>query len=92
MLLKHTCFVAMIFFLVMAILRTICYLLMHAKLMEVDKHHTDKGLGSFVAEYVDGSTPATIVALCLLIYMTICYLSNVWIIHNLKRLITFVED
>jgi succinate dehydrogenase hydrophobic anchor subunit len=90
--LKISCMGALVFFVFMGILRLIAYLIMHKKLVQVDPEHTDKGLGSFVAEYFDGSTAATVVALCLLGYMVICYLSNIYMVHILKRLIEFLNS
>ena len=85
--LKMSCMGGLVFFIFMGFMRSMFYLMMHKKLAQVDPDHTDKGLGSFIAEYVDGSTAATVVALCLLFYMIVAYLSNFIMIHTLKRLI-----
>lgn len=65
---------------------------MHSKLVIVDKNHVDKGLGSYLAEYVDDSTVAQAVAIGIIVLMSIFYISNFWLIRQTKRLVEFIKS
>ena len=85
-LLNKSCKFALIFYVLMSAIRTLIYFTVHIAINKVDKDHAEnKGIGSFLAEYVDDATGSII--LTILLIMTFCgfYLSNFWMICLMNK-------
>ena len=68
------------------------YFDVHAAIKVVDKDHKDKGLGSFMAEYVDNTTGSLVVTSVLLSFFFIYYLSNFCIIKLMNKMLDFINS
>ena len=58
----------------------------------VDKHHEDKGMGSFLAEYIDDESGSTLMNIFLLLIFGSFYASNFYIIKQMNRMLDFVRS
>ena len=74
------------------LLRIILYLDVHSAIKDVDKTHEDKGIGSFMAEYVDDTTGSIILTSILLSVFFIFYLSNFYIIRLMNKMLDFINS
>lgn len=83
--------ISLIFYPSFAVLRCLCYINMHSILAVVDKNHEDKGLGSFLAEYVEDTISSIIVASCILVMLFLYFLSNIWLSRTLGKLLDFMR-
>lgn len=89
--LKKSCQIGAIFYLLLGFVRTIVYLNVHKAVEQVDGRHSDKGIGSFLAEYVEDGTVSVLVTLFLAIIFLLFYLSNFCVIRQLNKLIDFLK-
>ena len=77
---------------VCALVRTVLYLAVHAAITDIDLDHTDnKGLGSFFAEYIENTTGSTIMTLLVMGTLFAFYISNLYIIKQMNRMIDFIK-
>ena len=76
----------------MFVARIILYWDVHSAIKEIDPGHEDKGIGSFMAEYIDDTTGSIIVTSVLLALLSIFYLSNFYIIKLMTKMLDFIES
>jgi hypothetical protein len=65
---------------------------MHNSLKAVNEKHIDKGIGSFLAEFIEDSTGSIIIASTILVLMICFYFSNFWIIKKTKKLLDLMNN
>ena len=73
---RQIVYIAMIFYPISAGLRSLLYFNMHQSLVKVDKNREDKGIGSYLAEYVDDHDGSLVVAWSLVSLFGIFYLTH----------------
>ena len=78
--LQKACKVTLIGFVFCFLLRLILFFDVHSQLEKVVKNHTDKGLGSFFAEYIDDESGSIIITTMLIITFGVYYASNFFMI------------
>ena len=76
----------------MFLARIVLYWDVHSAIKEVDPDHEDKGIGSFMAEYVDDTTGSIIMTTVLLSLLGIFYLSNFYIVKLMTKMLDFIES
>ena len=92
-LLKRTCKIAIIFYVLMSLVRTLIYFTVHKVIRKVDKDHTEnKGIGSFLAEYVDDATGSILLTIILILLFGGFYLSNFWMIYLMNKQFDFMKS
>lgn len=72
--------------------RIALYFDVHSAIKEVDIDHVDKGIGSFLAEYIDDTTGSVIISIALLCLFLLFYLSNFYIVKLMNKLIGFFDS
>ena len=70
--------------------RVVLYWDVHSAIKEVDPDHDDKGIGSFMAEYVDDTTGSVITTSIILVLLSIFYASNFYIIKLMNKMLDFI--
>jgi len=73
-----------------AFLRLILFFDVHTGIAEVSPNHKDKGLGSFMAEYLKDTAGSTILTLFLLGCFLLFFASNFYIIKLLEKMLDFM--
>ena len=68
----------------------VMYFTLHSALKDVDENHKDKGIGSFMAEYVDDATGSRIFSIILLLTGIFFYFSNIWILRISNKMMDFI--
>ena len=68
----------------------VMYFALHSALKDVDENHKDKGIGSFMAEYVDDATGSRIFSIILLLTGIFFYFSNIWILRISNKMMDFI--
>lgn len=85
-LLKKSCKFALIFYVLMSSLRTLIYFTVHKAIKEVDNDHEEnKGIGSFLAEYIDDATGSILMTILLILTFGGFYFSNFWMIYLMNK-------
>jgi hypothetical protein len=91
-LLKKSCKFALIFYVLMSSLRTLIYFTVHKAIKEVDNDHEEnKGIGSFLAEYIDDATGSILMTILLILTFGGFYLSNFWMIYLMNKQLDFMK-
>ena len=68
----------------------VMYFSLHSALKDVDENHSDKGIGSFMAEYVEDATGSIIFSSVLLLLCGFFYFSNIWILRITNKMMDFI--
>jgi hypothetical protein len=72
--------------------KIVIYFEVHAAIKVIDTDHKDKGLGSFMAEYVESTTGSVILSSVLLSLFFIYYLTNFCIIKLMNKMLDFINS
>ena len=90
--LRKSCKMALGVYMLAWIIRGVLFLQVHTAILKVDVGHEDKGLGSYMAEYIEDTTGSTIMTIALLLIFTLFYGSQFWVIKNLNKMIDFMKS
>ena len=90
--LRKICKISVVLYLIAFIIRVCLYLDVHSAIKTVDIDHNDKGLGSFLAEYIDDTTGSVLISIFLLVFFLSFYLSNFWIVKLMNKLLDFMDS
>ena len=93
-LLKKSCKITLIVYVVMLCIRVYLFFVVHSALNAINDEtgeHTNKGFGSFFAEYIDNVGASNIVTILILCIFIAFYLSNFYIIKQMTKMIDFVD-
>lgn len=90
--LKNVTKFCIVSYMFMFLARIVLYWDVHSAIVEIDPNHEDKGIGSFMAEYVDDTTGSIIVTSVLLSLLSIFYISNFYIIKLMTKMLDFIES
>ena len=90
--LRKSCKLALGFYMFAWVVRFFLYLSVHSAILDVDVGHEDKGLGSYMAEYVDDTTGSVILTIVLLSIFALFYGSQFWAIKTLTKMIDFMKS
>ena len=82
----------LISYLVLFLVKIILYFDVHSAIKDVDDKHEDKGLGSFMAEYVDDTTGSVVLTSILLFFFLVFYLSNFYIIRLMNKMLDLINS
>jgi len=63
----------------------------HSQIASIELGHEDKGLGSFFAEYIDNTTGSTLLTCLIMVTLAFFYLSQIFIINKMTKMIDFVD-
>jgi hypothetical protein len=74
------------------LVRIILYFDVHSAIKEVDVDHNDKGLGSFLAEYIDDTTGSVLISIAILSMFIAFYTSNFYIVKLMNKLLDFLNS
>ncbi len=88
--LKKSAQIGLAFYLVIFLVRMVMYFALHSALRDVDEKHKDKGIGSFMAEYVEDATGSIIFSVILLLLGVLFYFSNIWILRITNKMMDFI--
>ena len=70
----------------MSSLRTLIYFTVLKAIRKVDNDHEEnKGIGSFLAEYIDDATGSILMTILLILTFTAFYASNFWMIYLMNK-------
>ena len=90
--LRKICQISIFLYMIAFVIRIALYFDVHSAIKEVDIDHIDKGLGSFLAEYIDDTTGSLIISITLLCLFMLFYLSNFYIVKLMNKLIGFFDS
>ena len=74
----------------MFLARIVLYWDVHSAIKDVDPDHKDKGIGSYMAEYVDNTTASIVVTIVILTLLSFFYVSNFYIIKLMTKMLDFI--
>jgi hypothetical protein len=90
--LRKICRISIFLYIIAFFIRVALYFDVHSAIKDVDVDHNDKGLGSFLAEYIDDTTGSVIISIALLCYFLSFYLSNFYVVKLMNKLIGFMDS
>lgn len=90
--LRKICKISVFIYMIAFIVRIGLYFDVHSAIKDVDPNHEDKGLGSFLAEYIDNTTGSVLITILILCLSMIFYLSNFYIVKLMNKLIDFMDS
>lgn len=90
--LRKICKISVFLYMIAFIIRIGLYFDVHSAIKDVDMDHQDKGLGSFLAEYIDDTTGSVLISIFILSLFLIFYISNFYIVKLMNKLIDFMDS
>ena len=83
---------SVISYMILFLTKIVLYFEVHSAIKVIDTEHKDKGLGSFMAEYVENTTGSVILSSVLLSLFFIYYLTNFCIIKLMTKMLDFINS
>lgn len=90
LMLKKSAQIGLGFYIVIFFVRMVMYFALHSALRDADENHKDKGIGSFMAEYIEDATGSIIFSIILLLTSIFFYFSNIWILRITNKMMDFI--
>ena len=89
---KKSCQAALVVYIIMFCIRIGLFFDVRAQLNDINPNRFDKVWGSFYAEYVKNSVWSVVTTLIIMFLTGVFYLSNIYIIRLMSKMIDFVNS